>query len=135
MVWKLDASTIQLITFVIQGLFKNSVLRRHVCIVFWPNQPIRVSELINCSRYGWTVKPKHCYWLFGRENNTHLTRDDEELHFCINLDKNIDNESHYTCAEFPNHLTRLTMTEWNDNLAPIFEAEIDVECQPFLLFF
>ena len=55
---------------VISGLCKNSVLRRHVCIVF---KSIRMSELINCSRYGYTVKPKHCYWLFGRENSTHVT--------------------------------------------------------------
>ena len=40
MVWKLIRITMQLIIYVGQGLCKNKVLHRCVCIVFWPNPPI-----------------------------------------------------------------------------------------------
>ena len=30
------------------GLCKDMGLRRHVCIVFWPNPPIAILELPNC---------------------------------------------------------------------------------------
>jgi hypothetical protein len=69
MVWRLDEST-----NVGFGLCKNLGLSRHVCIVFFPAQPIAMFTLSICSSYGWITQPQTCYWLFERKYNTHVTR-------------------------------------------------------------
>jgi hypothetical protein len=56
----------------------------------------------------------------GNQTNTLLlvdwakiqyTRDDEPTIFCINQDKNIDNEVYYVSIEFLNHLSLLTIVQ------------------------
>ena len=47
---------------------------RHVCIVYFPAQPIAMFTLSICSSYGWITEPQTCYWLFERKYNTHVTR-------------------------------------------------------------
>ena len=49
-------------------------LSRHVCIVFFPAQPIAMFKLSICSSYGWITQPQTGYWLFERKYNTHVTR-------------------------------------------------------------
>jgi hypothetical protein len=56
------------------GLCKNLGLSRHVCIVFFPAQPIAMFKLSIYSSYGWITQPQTCYWLFERKYNTHVTR-------------------------------------------------------------
>jgi hypothetical protein len=41
--------------------------------------------------------------------NSRFTRDDEPTISCIHQDKNIDNEVHYVCIEFPDLIFVLTM--------------------------
>ena len=62
----------------------------------------------SCWRYGWTVKPKQMLLVVLARKQ--YTRDDEDYIFALTWTKT-DNESYYTCTEFPNHLNRLTMAE------------------------
>ena len=79
-VWKLTKITIELIIYVGQGLCKNKVLHRHVCIVFLPSPPIAIPELPNCSSHEWLTFLKRCYWLVRQEYNKHVTMKSSFLH-------------------------------------------------------
>jgi hypothetical protein len=69
---------------------QNVVFRRHVRIVYLLNQPI-ATVLSNCPSMTLTIGHfEHSYWLVDLRKIQHA-RDDERLHFCINLN-NIDNE-------------------------------------------
>ena len=50
-----------IIIYVGQGLCKNKVLHRHVCIAFLPNPPIVILELPNCLSHEWLTFLKRCY--------------------------------------------------------------------------
>ena len=53
MAWKLIRITMLLIIYVPQRSGKNTIFHRHVCIVFWPNPPVAILKLPNCSSHGW----------------------------------------------------------------------------------
>ena len=53
------------IIYVGQRLWKNMVLYRHVCIVFWPNLPIEILTFL-----------KRCYWFVGQEYNKYVMMKD-----------------------------------------------------------
>ena len=50
------------IIYVGQGLCKNKVVHRQVCVMFWPNPPIAILELPNCLSYGWLASLKGCLY-------------------------------------------------------------------------
>jgi hypothetical protein len=89
MVWKLISITCNKPHYLCfcSGLCKNVVFHRHVCIVFLLNQPI-ATVLSSYPSMTLTIGHfEHSYWLTWEK----YARDDERLHFCINLN-NIDNE-------------------------------------------
>jgi hypothetical protein len=73
---------------------KNCSVHRHVCIVFWPEQPIAMFSFNHCviSRLG---NKTDTLLLVGWAKKQH-TCDDEPTIFCTNQDKNIDNEVYIT---------------------------------------
>ena len=62
--------------------------------------PISGYELPNCLSREWLTVLKRCYWLVSQEYN----KDDECPHFCINQNKNIDNDIYCNSNKFPNLL-------------------------------
>ena len=83
------------------------VLHRHLCIVFLPNAPRGIFELPYCSSCGWLTVLKRCYlvsWV-----KIQYARDDEGPYFCINENKNTDNDLYCSSNKFPNHLALLPM--------------------------
>ena len=80
-----------------------------MCIVFSLEQPIAMFS------FNHSVISR-----LGNQTNTLLlvdwakiqyTRDDEPTIFCINQDKNIDNDVYYVSIEFLNHLSLLTIVQ------------------------
>ena len=98
MVSKLSRVTIIITHYLCWSRFM--ILHRHVCIVFLPNPPVAMLELPNCLSHEWLTFLK--YWLVRQEYNR--ARDDEGPHFCINQNKNIDNDFYSKSNEFSNHL-------------------------------
>ena len=58
--------------------------------VFLPNPPKAILKLPNCLGHEWLTVLKRYYWLVRQEYNRHVV--DEGPHFCINQNKNIDND-------------------------------------------
>ena len=72
------------------------------------NKPMDIQVCVCvCSSRGWLTFLKRCYWLVRVK--IQYARDDEGPHFCINQNKNIDNDLYCSSNELPNHLALLTM--------------------------
>ena len=75
------------------------VLHRHVCIVFWLNPPIVILKLFKSRMANIPKTLLLVCW-----ERIQQARDDEGPYFCINQNKNINNDLHCNFNEFPNHL-------------------------------
>ena len=63
-----------------------------MCIVFLPNPPITILVLLNCLiKDEWLTFLKRCFWLVRQESNNHVTMKFLSS-FCLNQNKNIDND-------------------------------------------
>ena len=83
-----------------QRLCRNMVLYRHVFTVFLPNLQIAIPKY----NRSWMANIPKTLLLVGWAR-IQLARDDEGPYFCINQNKNIDNDFYCNSNEFPNHLT------------------------------
>ena len=115
------------------------ILHRHVCIVFFPNPPIGILELPCCSSRRWPTFLKCCYWLV--RSKIQYARDDEGNYFCINQNKNIDNDLYCSSNAFPNLTALLTMVhrslqlvaQLRSRLRSIFKSQVFIGCSTEIL--